>query len=143
MLYARKSAFPKGIAAGTGYPVGPEPVKLASSVGATVSTDVYALSGYLAGIKLVFFKVNINRDKDGSSFCAAETIILERLEKEGQTRGTGLGTLTSCIRGRPVNNQRIIALFGGLRRLTKNSKWTRTSNVKLLDVVSGLDENGP
>jgi len=35
---------PNGVSGGTGYPVGPEPVKLASSVGATVRTEVNALS---------------------------------------------------------------------------------------------------
>ena len=37
--------FPNGVPAGTGYPVGPDPVRLASRFGATVNTDVYALSG--------------------------------------------------------------------------------------------------
>jgi hypothetical protein len=43
-LYALKSEFPKGVSAGTVFPVGPDPVKLAFSVGAIVSVLVNALS---------------------------------------------------------------------------------------------------
>lgn len=35
---------PKGVFAGTGYPLGPLPVKDDSRVGATVKVDVYVLS---------------------------------------------------------------------------------------------------
>ena len=38
---------PNGVSAGTGNPVGPDPVRLALRLGATVSTEVKALSVYL------------------------------------------------------------------------------------------------